>query len=158
MADNYLMNGPQTQPRLEDARRRVALLNSGQVQPGVGDPQFGIRLAQQLEAERLANQQIVLQQQQAHDALMSQLPQQSQPNGISDVVPSDRNIPNWLVGMSQRSPRGRIQQSLNAYNGDALSERLAYLQTHAMPAEIGSPGYKGKLFELFRGMLGDGQF
>jgi hypothetical protein len=59
-----------------------------------------------------------------------------------------------LLRRGRYSPLGREQGMKNASNNLQMMWDKERIGTTAMPSEIGSPGYKGRLFDLFRMAIG----
>lgn len=60
-----------------------------------------------------------------------------------------------LIDKGRASPLGREQALKNASNNIGMLWDKERIANTPMPAEIGSPGLNGKMFELFRTMIGD---
>lgn len=62
-----------------------------------------------------------------------------------------------LLRRGRQSPMGREQSLKNASNNIGMMWDKERINNAVMPAEVGSPGLKGRLYELFRSAIGDKQ-
>lgn len=156
----YLSSLPAVPAKVNQARQRVQMLNSGQIQPGEGDPQFAIRMNQALEAERQREMALQIQRQQEREAFMASLPNGNNAPVDPTYAPKPgTSVRNWLTTLSQRSPQGKLQMGINLMNDRALAQRIQELQSSPMPSEVNMPGsgWKGQFQNVMGFAMGRGR-
>lgn len=129
-------------------QQRVQMLNAGQMQPQQGDGGMARAEALQREQAMEAQMQQARMQQEAQE-IPQVTPQMQGPN-IMEAAQS----PELLVQKSMASPRGQMRQADKLGEDIRLAAELNRLRNAEMPAEIGSPGMKGRAFDAFQYLIG----
>jgi hypothetical protein len=155
MADNrtYLSQLPQSPVNETSARKRVQMLNSGVIQPGQGDPAFALRMQAALETERQRELALQAQNQQAAQQFRDGFVV-NEPVPITKQIPGGDPMSNYLVHLSRMSPQGRKQGMKYASDNMQMMWDKERINNAVMPAEVGSPGMGGRMFDLFQMALG----
>lgn len=131
-------------------QQRVQMLNAGQMQPQQGDSQFAL------------DRNTALQREQAMEAQMMQARMQQEAQEIPQVTPPVQQpsfveavqSPEFLRRKSMASPRGQMRQADKLSEDIKLAAALNKLDNSEVPAEIGSPGWKGRAFDAFQYLVG----
>lgn len=150
------MQGNSVPAKDDPVRQRVMMLNSGEIKPGQGDPAFALRMQDALAAEREREAQLAAQNQSAVAEYLNGF-QVTPETSIAKQIPAGDPMSQYLVGLSRGSERGRMNYANQQIANKFLQGRLQDIQNRPVPAEIGSPGIRGRLFELFRAALGEKQ-
>jgi len=149
----YLSQLPQSPVNETSARKRVQMLNSGVIRPGQGDPAFALRMQAALEAGHQREMELQAQNQQAAQQFRDSFVV-AEPVPITKQIPGGDPMSNYLVHLSRMSPQGRKQGMKYASDNIQMMWDKERINNAVMPAEVGSPGYKGRLFDLFRMAIG----
>ena len=130
-------------------QQRVQMLNMGQMQPQQGDG-FAYDRAQALQAEQAREAQMMQARMQQEAMEVPQVTPPVQQPSFAEAVMS----PEFLRRKSMESPRGQMRQADKLSEDIQLAAELNRLDNSEMPAEIGSPGYKGRAFDAFQYLIG----
>lgn len=135
----------------------VDMLNTGQAPRGVDLPDFAINRNRMLEDEARQEQLYRAQNMQPVE-----LPQgRPQPQASLAQILMNQYDPSAAPGVSAMlrakslgSERGKARQISKMEEDLALAAERHRLENSEMPAEIGSPGMKGRMFDAFQYLIG----
>lgn len=131
-------------------QQRVQMLNEGRLQPRPGDSQFALDRNAALQREKAMEAQM-MQDRMYQEA--QEVPQITPPAQVPSFVEAVQS-PEYLRQKSLASPRGQMRQADKLSEDIKLAAELYRLENSEMPAEIGSPGIKGRAFDAFQYLIG----
>jgi hypothetical protein len=135
----------------------VDLLNRGQMPRGIELSPFAINRNRMLEDEARQEQLYRAQNMQPVELPeRAPVPQASLAQILMNQYdPSTAPAASFMLrSLSAASPRGRARRADKQAEDAAFAMERDRIDNSEMPAEIGSPGYKGRLFDAFQYLVG----
>ena len=136
----------------------IDMLNRGQVPRGTQLPPFAVNRDRMLAEE--ARQEELYAHAARQPAVEMPTRMRQDPGTLTEMLMGQYDparapgISSMLVAKSKASPLGRMNFADNISRDVAMAAKLHRAQNGPIPAEHGSPGLKGALFEAWMNLLG----
>lgn len=131
-------------------QQRVHMLNAGQIRPQGNDSRFAIDRDRMLQAEQAREAQMMQDRMYQEAQAIPQITPPAQAPSFAEAVQS----PEFLIAKGRNSARGQMRHADKLSEDIKLAAELNRLQNAEMPAEVGSPGWKGRAFDAFQYLIG----